>query len=154
METVKAYVNENNMATVVCASCGRKKTIDASRFKGCNKGVRVKCACSSSFIVLFERRRYYRKNVNLTGQFHRAHPASETGEIVVNDISRSGIRFTTREKSGLQIDEIIKITVVLDDKARSVISQNAVIRRVEDLTVAAQFCDSNPPRALAFYLMP
>jgi len=152
--TAKAYVDENNMATVVCASCGRKRTVDATRFRGCTRGVRIKCTCSATFIVLFENRRYYRKNVKLKGEYFKGNPIREIGEIVVYDVSRTGIQFITRGKHDLRIDDIIKVTIVLDDRAGSVISQNVVVRRVKGAAVGAQFCDANLCKTLAFYLMP
>lgn len=147
----KVYVRENDEAIIVCHKCGVAKTTNVASFL--HKGrIKVKCGCGNSFTVSFEKRKHYRKAVSLAGYFLRTEPFRDAGEMVVEDLSSTGLGFRTNIKSKLQVSDIVKVQFALDDKQRSKISRNAIVRNVTDRFIGAEFCDQDACRPLLFYL--
>jgi hypothetical protein len=154
METKKVYLNDDDLGSLVCDQCGKQKLVDASQFGGKLGPFKAKCPCGHVFSFAFEKRRQYRKTVDLAGQYVREDPTREVGEMIVEDVSKTGISFKVQNKTtSLQIDDILKTRFVLDDANRSVISKNVVVRRVKGLNIGAEFCDNQLDKRLAFYLM-
>ena len=150
----KIYVNERNQATILCGKCGAEKTADVTSYANHNGPIKARCGCGYVFAFTLEKRKQYRKSVNLPGEYRRMDSASETGAIVIEDLSRTGLAFRTRFKTTIRVDEIIKIRFALDDPQRSGITKNVVVRRVSDCSIGAEFCDNQIDKNLAFYLMP
>ncbi len=165
MDTIKVYLGEDGSATIRCGQCGRKKIIDASKFKGLNKQLTVKCQCGHSFVVSFEARKFYRKDVTLSGEYLLVGGGlQEAGGIsvetirfdgmVLENLCLGGVAFRTNKKHNLKAGEIIQVTFELDDAQKSLISRNVMVKSVDGQLVRAEFCDNKPDKALAFYLMP
>ncbi len=153
METQKSYINDRNEATILCPQCGRTKMVNAAQIKH-QTTLKAKCLCGVVFMVTFEKRFFYRKEVDLIGQYSRETPPPEGGDINVQDISRTGIGFTTQFKNNLRVDDIVRVKFMLDDSHHSMISKNVVIKRILDRFVGAEFCNQDLGKVLAFYLMP
>ena len=153
MEIQKVYVLDNDRAVIVCRNCGAEKTTNAAPFLH-KPQVRVKCRCGFTFTVSFEKRRHYRKTVTIAGTYSRNEPSRDAGEMVVEDLSFSGLRFRTHFKSKLQAGDIVKVQFTLDDNNKSVITRTVIVRRVLDRVVGAEFCDGDICRPLSFYLRP
>ncbi len=153
METLKSYIDEKQQAFIVCSQCGARRIVDASKM-GSLSEIKAKCTCGFVFLVSFERRYFYRKKVNLRGEYLRPPPDKSWGEVLVVDISRTGLAFRRVSGSPLKTGETVKITFTLDDPAQSVISKNVIVRRVDGDKIGAEFVDRNLGKALGFYLMP
>ena len=69
----KAYISANQTATFICPKCKNTKTADVSKFVKLDKKlkIKVKCLCGHAFSSLLERRKHYRKKINLIGSFVR-----------------------------------------------------------------------------------
>jgi len=152
--TQTAYVNENQEASVVCANCGRQKMFNAAPFQDGHLRVKARCGCGFSFIVTFERRRAYRKKVNLSGQYLIKNGGHELGEMVVEDISRTGIGFRAYFRHGIKVGDVVQVSFQLDNADSTRITKNAVVRNVRDRFIGAEFCDNELEKTLGFYLMP
>lgn len=153
MEIIKIYVNDKDEATVICKSCGRRKTTSAAPFKNV-KHVKVNCPCGCSFAVSFEVRKYYRKEVSFAGHFIKPEFPREGGDMVVEDLSVMGIGFRTNQKHGLKIGDIVKVQFSLKDDHKTEIVRNVTVRRVIDRFIGAEFCDQAQCKPLSFFLLP
>jgi hypothetical protein len=97
--------------------------------------------------VLFEKRRHHRKEVNLPGVYWDKSDQNESGYMVVKNLSRSGIGFHVLSKDFKEMDGIdwIKPGVILhvefrmNDKERSVIHGDVVVRNTNGAFVGAEF---------------
>lgn len=154
MLTKKIFVDERNRASILCNHCGIERMTDVSRYANHPGPVRARCSCGHVFSFTLDKRKQYRKKVNLFGHYARMAPTKETGEILVENLSRTGLSFKTKIKTNMAINEIIKIELVLDDPQKSVIIRNAVVMRVGDVSISAEFCDNQSDKNLAFYLLP
>jgi hypothetical protein len=154
MEVLKAYVNEKDEATIRCSECGRKKTANVSEYKDTGKKLKVTCPCGASFLVAFEMRQYYRKPLNLSGDYSKDGADKHMRSMLVVDVSLGGVGIKTLHDHGLKVNDIIRVTFELDDGQQSPISRNAIIRKVNGRAIGAEFCDNKNDKALAFYVMP
>jgi len=153
MEMKKIYVNGNNEATIVCHSCGKWRRANVARYLGLNKPVKIKCSCEAVFSVTFEKRRFYRKEVNLYGTYSM-HGMDEE-EVFIKDISRGGLGFMIN-RGTVEKGDTLSVEFVLDDKARSTISENVIVRSVRDGFIGVEFVNpcERTKKVLGFYLLP
>ena len=156
----KVFVTESNMAVFECPQCNKGKSVDVSRFKDVRRAVRlkVKCPCGHIYRVVLERRRHFRKDVNFPGTY--THVLSdyreEKGGITVKNLSRSGVKVRLNVEKGFKIGDILLVEFQLDDKQRSLIKKNAVIKKISDSYLGLEFnsIDSSDPsdKAIGFYM--
>ena len=160
MEIKKVYVNRNDdTALLECPYCGTAKTRHVGKFKGGRRRVKVRCSCQSAFGVLFEFRKAYRRPTYLRGHYVKLPGADDGRNIVVRDISMTGIGLLTNGTQNLSRGDKLQVRFTLDDRARSEIEKDAVVRWAQDRYVGCEFLHSEETRgtdeaALSFYLMP
>lgn len=153
MKVKKIYVSANNEATIVCDSCGKWKTANVVRYVNLNKPVKIKCSCDAVFSVTFEKRRFYRKKVNLHGTCSMQGMGKE--HIFIEDISRGGLGFKINRVT-VEKGDTLSVEFELDDNARSTISENVVVRNVKDRFIGVEFVNpcERTKKVLGFYLLP
>jgi c-di-GMP-binding flagellar brake protein YcgR len=156
----KVFVTENNMAVFECPQCNKAKRVDVSRYKDMRQVVRikVKCPCGHIFKVVLERRRHYRKDVNFPGTYTHVLPdyREDKGGITVKDLSSSGVKIKLNVKKDFKIGDILSVEFNLNDKQRSSIKKEAVIRKISNPYLGLEFnsVDSSDPsdKAIGFYM--
>lgn len=154
-EAQTVYVQQDNTAVVKCPDCGTARSMNVESFKGRRKPLKLRCKCGSAFRVLLEFRRAYRKETRLNGNYVKLAPKKETGKIMVKNISRLGVGFTTLTQHNLGKGDDVLVTFTLDDANRSEIEKRAVVRVVLDRYIGCEFTDqSQHDKILGFYLMP
>jgi hypothetical protein len=161
MDMKKIYANEDEKGTLVCEKCGKTRVINLSDFKNIGKPLKVKCSCGHFFFVSIEVRKFYRKNTHLSGEYikvsHDAGKGLEKGIMTVEDLSRTGLGFRTKTKHDIRVDDLLRVRFVLDDAKRSEVTKSAVVKRVSDHCIGAEFVDfdmfNETNRTLGFYLM-
>jgi predicted Zn finger-like uncharacterized protein len=147
------FVNSQNQATIRCPKCGTSKTVDASKIQFASKQLKVTCKCGETFKGEFEFRKHYRKAVKLPGRYiHLNSP--KRGDIIVVDLSMTGIGFTTQTAHELKIGDKLEITFRLDNGKRSEIRVKAVVRNVKEKFAGVERTDTLICKEdLGFYLM-
>jgi hypothetical protein len=163
MKTETIYIYGKDTAAITCEACGRSKRIDVSGIKNIRIPRRVNCPCGASFHVLFDRRRHYRKEVMLMGQYSKAN-RMEPEAILVTDLSQIGMRFQGLSRDlkeveaikGLNQGDVLYAEFRLDNNAKSLIRSKAIVRHVYKGCVGADFSgnDEHIKRELGFYMMP
>jgi len=89
-------------------------------------------------------RQYVRKDTNIPGVYQKLTPEGIVGnEILVENLSLGGIGFTTRDSAFMRDGEIIDLEFILDNPDSSVISKTAVIRKVEEDYIGAEFVEAS-----------
>ncbi len=170
------YVNSENKATIACPGCGRSKTIDASKFMKIDGPVKIKykfkcdhCARKlkkskdpdntakpdHTSIVVLERRKFYRKKVDLPGIMIDQRGKKEM--IVISDLSRTGLKFSLKSPWPLNIDDKITIQFNLDNSPKTLIKKETFVKKINRLTISVEFSSirsfSETDKAIGFYLM-
>jgi len=150
MKTV--YVNDANRASIICPKCGFTKEIDMTNFKNAQKSLKGKCRCGEVFGFTIEFRKNYRKKVRLAGEY-RIKGKEKKGEIIVEDLSRNGIRFVNLGLHQISIDDTLEIKFELDNQMRSEINTLVQVVWVKDQMVGAKFSGPKSFKSeLGFYL--
>jgi len=158
MEIKKVYIGRDNTAVIVCHHCGFSKRINVLKLNGLKNPVKIRCKCQSVFRVLFEFRRTYRKEIHIEGKYSKFPACKEWGRMVVKDISLTGIGFATLIMHDLKKGDKVKVKFTLDNKSRSDVEKDAVVRVVKDNYLGCKFMVSVSVgfenKDLRFYLMP
>jgi hypothetical protein len=162
MEIKKIYVNDNEKGILICEKCGKTRVANLSDFKNIGKPLKVKCTCGHLFFVSIEIRKFYRKSIQLNGEYIRisnnAAERLEKGAMTVEDLSRTGLGFRTKAPHNIRVADILRVRFTLDDTKCSEVNKSAIVKRVTDYFVGAEFVDfdtfNETNRTLGFYLMP
>jgi hypothetical protein len=162
MELKKIYVNDNEKGTIICEKCGKTRVVNLSDFKNIGKPLKVKCGCGHFFFVRIEVRKFYRKSTHLRGEYirisHEVTQGLEKGAITVEDLSRTGLRFSTKIPHKIRVADILRVRFILDDAQHSEVHKSVTAKWVTNYFVGAEFVDfdtfNEANRTLGFYLMP
>ena len=119
----RVFVNDRGEGTFICPACNKGVIRDLSDFSDLQSAVRLKCKCSCGKVyrVLVERRRHFRKPVNLVGKFifQPSQGNAVKGLAKIRDISQSGMRFSVNNMPDFKVGDMLIIEFTLDDKEHS-----------------------------------
>jgi len=138
----KFFVGYTNKVTIICPKCGLEKNKIVFKFKDTHKRLKAKCKCGEVFRFTLDFRKYYRKNVQLTGKYF-VQGKDETEEILIEDISKTGINFATLKPHNFSKDDLVELKFTLDNPMRMEVRTRVKILWIIDRTVGAQFIDPN-----------
>lgn len=157
MAEKKIYITEDNKANFLCPGCGKSKTKDVSKYKNVRKLLRVKykCGCGHSYSVLIERRKYFRKEVNLTGGFIYGENKG-VSPMIIRDMSRTGLRIEIGNPEGIKLDDKLFVEFNLDDKQQTLIREEVVVKSIDGGILHVEFTSIEPgshfDSAIRFYM--
>ena len=157
--TEKIYITPNQTAAFTCPKCRNSKTADVSKFVKLEKKVKikVKCPCGHAFSSFLERRKHYRKEINLIGSFVRfvsGKPASR-GNMAVRNLSLTGLKLEVFGNHNLSAGDVLEVEFRLDDVKKTPIKKKVVIRNIKNAYIGTAFLETKiEDTTLGFYLMP
>lgn len=137
----KVYVDHTNKVKVICPKCGLEKTINVFKFKDTHKRLKASCKCGEVFRFALDFRKHYRKQVQLSGEYF-IHEKNERDDILIKDISMTGINFMTDKPHNFSNDDTVELKLTLDEQVEPEIHAPVRIKWIKDRNVGAQF--SNP----------
>lgn len=154
MEEIRIYVT-SGLATFVCPKCAKARTSDVSKITGTKSEVKIncKCKCGYKFKTILERRKFFRKNIELNGT---CKSEKEMNPVVVTfvDISRSGCKIKLNAgNNNFSIDDKLFVEFNLDDSNHSLITKRAVVRSSSGNMIGAEFESIDEYDKLGHYLM-
>ncbi len=154
----KVFITSKNTATFVCPQCGNATVTDVSKYAVINRKVTVncKCVCGHRFSVTLEKRRQYRKSTDLPGVYYHNTGDGNTdkGIMRVVDISSNGLKLKLNVERRFKGGERLTVEFHLDDKRRTFIQRDVVVRNVHKNLVGTSFARHvGDDPALGFYLM-
>ena len=145
-----AWIGDNNQGTINCPKCAFGINIDATKFKNTQRELKAKCKCGEIFQFTIEFRTRYRKNVMLSGEYVIQ---GKKGEIIIRDLSMSGVRFESFMPHPISADDTLDVTFKLDKPKGKEIRKKVKVIWVDGLIVGAQFVERNLyEKDLGFYL--
>ncbi|MFW5735257.1 MAG: hypothetical protein ACOCWR_09365 [Oceanidesulfovibrio sp.] len=148
------YSEDGENVTIQCHRCWHSRTAPIQSLRDLGRYFTVNCRCGEKFMASVESRRHLRKKVDLDGTY--VDPQThETEEIVVEDLSLSGIRFATLAPNILKPGMRTRITFTLDTPKRPTKRRTIEVTKADGLHVSGRFVGA-PERDsdLGFYLMP
>ncbi len=153
-ESLKVFLSHCGTTTVECPLCKKcHYTTVPEHFH--NKPVRAKCECGKSFPVLFDSRKYFRKEVRLPGEYWDTSGVHDL--MTLTTLSVLGAGFEARRKNLLLHEgETIQVNFLLNNNDRNWIKLKAVVKRVKGNQVGVEFTGLNDHqrKCIGFYLMP
>ena len=155
--TQKVYITSKQMATISCPQCARSKTVDVSKYASLDKMIRVnvKCPCGHAYKAILEKRKQYRKEVNLAGtyvHFIDGQPR-DRGLMTVKDLSTSGMKLQLNVKQNFAIGDQLQVEFHLNDSHRTLIKKTVIIRNQREQFIGAELAPfETVDKALGFYL--
>ncbi|MCJ7538690.1 MAG: zinc-ribbon domain-containing protein [Desulfobacterales bacterium] len=147
----KFYVDENNQARIVCHKCGINKNLDVTKFKDTHKRLKAKCRCGEVFRLTLDFRRHYRKNVRLAGEYF-VQEKDEKGEILIEDISMTGINFATLKPHNFSKDDTVELKFTFNHPMRTRVQESVKIIRIIDRNVGAQYINQSRMQRIWFFV--
>ncbi len=141
----RACISKDNTAHIECPKCGKSAIADVSKYSAAQKAIKLKvnCPCGHTYAVFLERRRFFRKNVELPG-FYTTEKDAAKKPMTVTDLSRSGVKFETPDARGLNRDDRITLEFTLDDKHRTFIKKEATVVKIWGLQIGVEFASRDP----------
>jgi hypothetical protein len=144
----KIYVDYTNQVKIICPKCGFETKKNVFKFKDTSKRLKAKCKCGEVFRFALDFRKYYRKNVRLAGEYFVVGK-DEKGEIVIEDVSATGIRFSSLKPHHISRNDTVEIKFTLDDPQKTQIRTIIKIKWIIDHNIGAQF---ENPKSLKYDL--
>lgn len=146
------YTDDTNRVSIICPKCGFEQNIDVSKFKDTQQKLKGRCRCGEPYQYTVEFRKRYRKDVRLPGKYSILGKG-EKEEIIIRDLSFTGIRFESLKPHQILKDDTLEVTFELDNHRRSKIRKLVKVIWVRDLIVAADFIETKLyENDLEFYL--
>lgn len=152
METLKVYLNEAGFAFVACRNCGKSREMSFAG-KKIPPASLVKCSCSNTFIVTFEKRQHYRKALNTFGTCFVKDKPNEAIPVKIIDISDRGLQFEISEGARFQHNQNLRVVFRLDKKMVSLV---VAVRHIRGDIFGAEILSMDPSsrKIIGFYLLP
>lgn len=135
------YTDDTNRVSIICPKCGFEQNIDITKFKDTQKELKGTCRCGEPYQYTIEFRKRYREGVRLDGEYF-IHGIKEKGEIIVRDVSMSGIRFECVNPHHISKDDVLRVKFRLDNSKRSEIRKHVKVIWVRDRTIGAHFIET------------
>jgi hypothetical protein len=148
----KVYVDDNDQAMIVCPNCGFEKIVDANDYRITKNMVEGQCKCKERFQFTLEYRKHFRKDVMLPGEYI-VQKSGEKGELIVRELSMTGIRFETLRPHKMSTNDTLNVTFKLDNPMRSEVRRVFRIIWVSDRRIGANCIEPKLyEKDLGFYM--
>lgn len=138
----KIFVSNDNMATFVCPACTKTKTADVSKYNNYHKAakIRIRCACGNCHFVVLERRKYFRKRVNMQGACIWGDQEDEIKiPMMVKDLSCYGLRCEMTGSMSLETDDRLLVEFRPNSNKELFVRRDVIIRNLSDSHIGAEF---------------
>lgn len=153
--TITSHVdNSDGTTAITCPVCSNQKRISVAKLKYKKHVLKVRCSCKTSFSVLLNFRRHYRKLVSLSGVYrtHRQYYKCK-GLAQITNISASGLQYSVVGFNRLIPGSFIDLDFQLDDKQQSPIKKRALVRYSHENVIGCEFFPKgDSDRVLSSYL--
>jgi len=137
----KVFVDYTNQVKIICPKCGLEQNKNVFKFKDSHKRLKANCKCGEVFRFSLDFRKHYRKNVQLAGEYF-VQKKDEKDDILIKDISMTGINFTTFKPHNFSRDDAVELKFTLDTPIEMEIHATVKIKWVFDRNVGGQFLGS------------
>ena len=154
----RAYKTSDHKTTVICPHCSRSKIADVSKVVYTNKTMRIKatCSCGHSWTLELEKRKLYRKAVNLAGTYEhlKGGKVIDRGSMKVVDLSCNGVKIKLNVERYFQAGDQLDIEFHLDDSKQTPKKKRITVRNYSGPYIGASFKseEAHDPE-LGFYLL-
>jgi hypothetical protein len=155
------FPGDDGKYLMTCPQCGFQDTVSGRLFEIMGSAVRVQCPNNHRFRIIRELRTSYRKQVRLEGYFAQAlHNGNKLtsgdvwGPMVVQDLSKTGLKFTCGNANQLRTGDRLQVRFNLDNANQTLIKKSVLVKSVHADTVGCHFEGADQyDAALGFYFL-
>jgi hypothetical protein len=134
------YTDDTNQVSIICPKCNVEQNINTTKIKGTQKRLEGECKCGEPYQYAIEFRKRYRESVRLDGEYF-IYGVNEKGEIIIRDLSMTGIRFECLNPHHISKDEVLRVKFKLDNSMRTEIRKHVKVIWVKDRNIGAHFIE-------------
>lgn len=156
MKTRKLLVKDNDIAVVVCPSCGQSKNLSIFQYKENRKReLSIKCCCHAFFDICLEFRKHPRLETRLLGKSINLSNHRESKDVIIKNISLGGICLCPFSKNHrTRKDDRLHVFFTLNNLQQTPIESKASVRSVSSDFIGCEFNSTEHFKtALGFYLI-
>lgn len=148
------FVNQENCITFTCPACSKPAAIEVESLKKKISPLKVRCSCKTIFNLDIDFRRFYRKQINISGTYRSIQPHSIREEdILIVNLAREGIGFRVFTGQKIKAGDKLELKFHLDDKKKTSLKKNVDVVNVDGDFIGCQFADNEIfDQALGYYL--
>ncbi len=155
------FARDDGLVLLTCPHCGCQESISVGQFDTLGNAIWVQCPCTQSFTAVLEKRRSFRKVVQLDGYFTLSGDlgAGKTegsiwGPMVVKDLSKAGLRFSSKKADLVKPGDLLMVRFNLDNSNQALIHKPARVISSTSEEVGCQFEGSDSyDITLGFYFI-
>ncbi len=104
----KYFVNQQELVTIRCTSCGRVTTFSANSYRGRKHSLKVNCPCTTVFDVDLEFRQDYRIQSHIPATYRAlSTPRARARSCIVGNHSSGGLMLMINEEVPVKTDDRI-----------------------------------------------
>jgi PAS domain S-box-containing protein len=152
---------DDGLVLLTCPHCGGQESVPTGEFEKLGNAVKVLCTCRKHFSAVLEKRRAYRKSVQLEGFFTIAgeYGPNDTkgsiwGPMVVRNISKTGLQFHSKRIDLIRPGDQLMVRFNLDNSNRALIHKQVQVVSIHDQLVGCRFKGADQyDITLGFYFM-
>ena len=155
METRKVIVKESDVAIISCPFCRETKKMSVGKYRETGKRqLKVKCSCNKIFEISLECRRHDRKITKILGKSINLSSHREMQDIIIENISSSGIGFCPSKKHKTRKDDRLQVSFLLNDIQQTLINTHVTVQSATSEYVGCEFNSTEKFKtSLGFYLI-
>ncbi len=161
MEQQTVFPRDDGLVLISCPQCGNQESVPMGKYDKLRNALTVDCPCGNRFAAVLEKRRTLRKRVQLEGYFSvngdlvpTGSDSSIWGPIMVIDLSKDGLRFSSEKANLIQPGDILMVRFNLDNTNKALIHKAVHVISVSDMEVGCRFEGAdNYDITLGFYFM-
>lgn len=157
--TTKTFLSKSNTAQFICIACNRQFIVDMTKYLNVPSTIKmkVKCTCGHAWDTVIEKRRYFRKNVNLPGTYkYKEYGKPDAyGSMTVVDLSRKGLKIKLHEEEhSFKDGDWLEVTFRLDNQTKTLLKRMVNIKNIYENYLGVAFADTKHEDAdIGFYLL-
>ena len=156
-DVIRVVLNDQKEGMFLCPACKKCISKDLSKVANVQTAVRIKCKCNCGhvFRAMIERRKSFRKSVNIVGMCLYLDEYSHTNKqlIKILDISMTGLQISINSVPEFKVGDTVIVDFRLDDRDRTNIQEKATVLRTRSKTVGLKFESKGLIGKLGLYLM-
>ncbi len=137
---------DDGLILLTCPYCGFQESVTMAQFEKLGNAIQVQCPCHKRFAAVLEKRRSFRKPVHLDGYFTIAGElgpndtkAGIWGLMVVRNISKSGLRFYSRQIDLIRPGDDLMVRFNLDNSSKALIHKRVEVISINGNEVGCRF---------------
>lgn len=154
MKKVTVFVDKGNQAAFICPYCQSSHTVSVEKFKGLKHNLVTRCSCQEQFEVELNFRQFFRKDVELVGEFKNVTGSVQNWyAMTVVNLSMIGLKFKATVPAGIEVGHQLRVRFTLDNQKATALEKDVQVVNVKDDQVGCEFLNLDYEKELGFYFL-